>query len=120
LLGSLGAVPFWLLAVRAPSFGVAMGALLGAYLLAETWYGATIAMLQGALPKRVWGTAQGTLNLVQVVANLSPLILGALYRRGAPLRLLLSTAVPAAYVGTALCFWRARANRRAEGDVKDD
>ena len=89
------------------SIVIAMSALLAAYLLAECWYGATIAMLQGALPQRVWGTAQGSLNVVQVVANLSPLLIGALHARGAPLRQLLSVFVPGAYMVTAFCFWRA-------------
>ena len=74
--GALIAISFWLLAVRTLNFHLAMGSLLLAYLAAETWYGATIAMMQGALPRSVWGTAQGTLNLVQIVANLSPLLLG--------------------------------------------
>lgn len=77
-------------------------------------------MLQGALPKRVWGTAQGTMNLVQIVANLSPLLLGTLHRRGASLQLLLSVTIPAAYVATAGCFYGAMRARRAEGRVKDD
>ena len=51
---------------------------------------------------------------VQVVSSLAPLLLGTLYRRGAPLRLLLSVSVPAAYALTALCFWRAMAAREAE------
>ena len=42
-----------------------MGWLLVAYLLAETWFGATISFLQGGLPPSVWGTAQGLLNVVQ-------------------------------------------------------
>ena len=114
MLGSLAAIPFWICAVRTGSFGLAMGALLAAYLLAECWYGATISMLQGALNSAVWGTAQGVLNLVQIVANLSPLLLGALHTRGTPLRLLLTLAVPLSYVTTALCFWRAMEVRRAE------
>ena len=97
-----------------------MASLLAAYLCAETWYGATIAMMQGALPRSVWGTAQGTLNLVQIVANLSPLLLGSLVRRGVALRLLLSVTIPASYVATALCFWRARVERIREGPVKED
>jgi len=120
MLGALIAIPFWLTAIRASSFAVAMAALLLSYLAAETWYGATIAMLQGALPRRVWGTAQGTMNLVQVVANLSPLLLGALHRRGAPLKLLLSITIPAAYVATALFFLMAMRARRAEGKVVEE
>ena len=92
----------------------AAGALLLAYLCAECWFGATIAMLQGALPSSVWGTAQGALNVVQVAATLSPLLMGALYRRGTPLRALLSWVVPLAYVATAACFSRAMAARKAE------
>ena len=120
LCGALIAIPFWLLAVRTLNFHLAMGSLLLAYLAAETWYGATIAMMQGALPRSVWGTAQGTLNLVQIVANLSPLLLGSLVRRGVALRLLLSVTIPASYVATALCFWRARVERIREGPVKED
>ena len=120
MLGALIAIPFWLVAVRSSSFSLSMASLLLAYLAAETWYGATIAMLQGALPKRVWGTAQGTMNLMQIVANLSPLLLGYLHRRGTPLRTLLSLSVPGAYVVTALCFWRAMHARRAEGRVAED
>ena len=46
-----------------------MGWLLVAYLLAETWFGATISFLQGGLPPSVWGTAQGLLNVVQVAGK---------------------------------------------------
>ena len=185
-IGSLLAIPFWVVAVRSDHFGVAMGALLAAYLCAESWFGATIAMLQGAVPPAICGTAQGLLNAVQVgsllpvtyslpptschlppvtyflsptpytyfplptsyhlhaitgtgsdigtgsgtgrahpspldlrhavqvASSLSPPLIGALYRRGVPLRLLLSLAVPGAYVVTAACFVRSAAWRRRE------
>ena len=59
MLGSLLAIPFFLGAVRCTHFGVAMACLLGAYLCGETWFGATIAMMQSAVPSRgVTGTAQ--------------------------------------------------------------
>ena len=59
-----------------------LGFWLLAYLAAETCFGAAIAMPQGALPKRVWGTAQGLLNVVQIAGNASPLLIGAAVQRG--------------------------------------
>ena len=117
IFGSLAAIPFWLAAVRCTSFHWAMGGLLAAYLLAECWYGATIAMLQSALPTTVWGAAQGSLNVVQIFGNLSPLLIGGLVTHGVPLRLLLSWTVPAAYVATAFCFWRAMQARLSEAET---
>ena len=90
---------------------------LGSYLCAETWFGATITMLLGAVPTRIQGAAQGLLNCVQVLSSLSPPLIGALYRGGVPLRLLLSLLVPGSYALTALCFWRAAGARQAEGDT---
>jgi MFS family permease len=113
-IGSLVAIPFWIAAVRLQHFYLAMASLLVAYIFAECWFGATISLMQGALPQSVWGTAQGSLNIVQVVGNLSPLLLGALYTRGVPLRMLLSVTVPTAYVLTAVCFWRAMVARAGE------
>jgi len=113
-VGALLAIPFWLVAVRSSRFGIAMAGLLGAYLCAETWFGATIAMLQAAVPKPISGTAQGLLNFVQIVSSLSPPLIGLLYRRGAPLRLLLSVSVPCSYIVTAFCFWRAGRARAEE------
>jgi hypothetical protein len=66
------------------------------------------------VPQAISGTAQGMLNVVQIFSSLSPPLIGFLYRRGAPLRLLLSLLVPGAYVLTALCFWRAGLARAAE------
>ena len=113
-VGALLAIPFWLVGVRSDHFGLALLGLLGAYLCAETWFGATIAMLQAAVPRAISGTAQGMLNVIQIFSSLSPPLIGFLYRRGAPLRLLLSLLVPGAYVLTALCFWRAGLARAAE------
>jgi hypothetical protein len=117
MVGALVAIPFWLAAVRSDRFVVAMACLLGSYLCAETWFGATITMLLGAVPTRIQGAAQGLLNCVQVLSSLSPPLIGALYRGGVPLRLLLSLLVPGSYALTALCFWRAAGARQAEGDT---
>jgi len=116
--GALLAIPFWLVGIRSLHFFAAMAGLLCAYLCAETWFGATIAMLQGSVPQSISGTAQGLLNFVQVVSSLSPPLIGYLYRRGMPLRLLLSILVPSSYVLTALCFWKAGRARAAEAGVK--
>ena len=118
IIGSLAAIPFWVAAVRSTSFNLAMAGLLAAYLFAECWYGATIAMLQGALPSTIWGAAQGSLNVVQIFGNLSPLLIGSFVSRGVPLQLLMSWTVPVAYVATAFCFWQAMRARYSESQMK--
>ena len=100
--------------MQARSFYASMGWLLAAYLLAETWFGATISFLQGGLPPSVWGTAQGMLNVVQIAGNASPLIIGAALQRGASLRTLLTLCVPAGYLVCAALFLLAARARAAE------
>jgi hypothetical protein len=99
---------------QARSFLPSMGWLLVAYLLAETWFGATISFLQGGLPPSVWGTAQGLLNVVQVAGNASPLLIGAALQRGASLRTMLTLCVPAGYLVCAVFFFLAARARTAE------
>ena len=102
--------------MHARSFLPSMGWLLAEYLLAESWFGATISFMQAGLPSRVWGTAQGLLNVVQIAGNASPLLIGAAVQRGMPLRTILSVAVPAGYLSCALFFvLAARARRRELG-----
>ena len=114
LIGSLVAAPFWVLAMQARSFHTSIGALFCAYLAAESWFGASIALLQGSLSPAVWGTAQGLLNMVQVVGNASPILVAALVRRGYALRLVLSLLVPLSYLACALLFGLAGTARKAE------
>ena len=113
-VGSLLAIPFWLVAMQASNFYVSMASLFAAYVCAECWYGVTISMMQAGLPPSVWGTAQGMLNMVQIVGNASPVLIGALLRRGASLRTLATVVTPASYVVCALLFWLASRSRRAE------
>ena len=113
-LGSVLATPCWVCAMQSRAFLPSMAWLLAAYLLAESWFGATISFMQGGLPPRVWGTAQGLLNVVQIAGNASPLLIGTLLQRGVPLRTLLSVAIPAGYLTCALLFLLAARERRVE------
>eukprot|EP00966_Prymnesium_polylepis_P150999 3488140-Prymnesium_polylepis.1 len=71
-------------------------------------------MIQAGLPPTVWGTAQGFLNMVQVIGNVSPLLMGHLLTQGASLRLLTTFFAPSAYVVCAALFWLAGRARRVE------
>jgi len=108
------AIPLWLGVLQAQSFPVAMACLLGAYLVAECWWGAVISTLQGALPSSLWGTVQGFVNAVQVVGNASPLLIGTLARNGVPLRSLLSAVVPSAHAVCVALFGAAILAARKE------
>ncbi|KAL1530220.1 hypothetical protein AB1Y20_001135 [Prymnesium parvum] len=116
-VGSLLAIPFWVLAMQAPNFYLSMLGLCAAYLCAECWYGVTISMMQAGLPSTVRGTAQGLLNMVQVIGNASPLLIGYLLTRGASLRRLATVVTPTAYVICAILFWLAGEARQLEQDA---
>lgn len=113
-IGSLLAIPCWVVAMQVPHFYVSMLGLCGAYLCAECWYGVTISMMQAALPTAVRGTAQGLLNMVQILGNASPFLMGHLLTRGVALRPLATIVTPAAYVICAIFFWLAGRARRYE------
>jgi len=88
--------------------------LLLAYLAGECWFGPFTSALQGALPQDVWGSAQGLVNALQIVSNGSPLLIGALMRRGVPLRSMLTVLIPTSHAVSAALFLAASRARREE------
>ncbi|KAL7537255.1 hypothetical protein ACHAWF_005705 [Thalassiosira exigua] len=83
ITGSLLAVPTFYLAVHSSgtpqAFEVAMLWLALEYLVAECWFGPTIAALQSTAGKDVTGTAQGLFVLAGALGNLAPALLGWVY-----------------------------------------
>uniref|UniRef100_A0A7S4B9C8 Major facilitator superfamily (MFS) profile domain-containing protein n=1 Tax=Chrysotila carterae TaxID=13221 RepID=A0A7S4B9C8_CHRCT len=115
LCGSMLAVPLWLGVLQARSFSMSMACLLGAYLAAECWWGATMSSLQVALPPSVWGTVQGVVNAVQIVGNGSPLLIGTLARaQVGSLRTLLSFVIPSAHAVCVALFFCAKRSLKAD------
>ena len=100
--------------MQAANFYVSMAGLCGAYICAECWYGVTINMMQAGLPSTVWGTAQGMLNMVQIIGNASPLLIGHLLTKGASLRQLTTLVTPCSYIVCAALFWLAARARQLE------
>ena len=89
--------------IGAGSFETAMCWLLVQYLLAECWFGATIATLQQLLPREVRGGVQGVFSTLTVVGNVAPYAIGqAIHAR--PLTDVLGEVVPALYVASAVAF----------------
>jgi len=80
VLGSLFAAPTFYLCVHASSFHGAMGWLALSYLVAESWFGPTIAVLQSTAGNHRGGTAQGIFTLVGAFANFAPTLLGFWYQ----------------------------------------
>ena len=82
IIGSLLAIPCWYLTTHTTStdaFEVAMLWLAIEYLVAECWFGPTIAVLQSAVGTSKTGTAQGLFVLTGAVGNLAPTLLGWIY-----------------------------------------
>jgi MFS family permease len=79
VLGSLLAVPAWWFCVHASTFETAMAWLAVEYLVAECWFGPTVAVLQSNVQPNKGGTAQGVFTLVGALANFAPAALGAWY-----------------------------------------
>jgi MFS family permease len=114
IIGSLLAVPAWYLTSHASTFGTAMTWLAIEYLVAECWFGPTVAVLQSEVGKSQGGTAQGLFTLTGAIGNFAPSLLGILYGQQASvagamkssdiLSTLLANGVCAGYLLSAACF----------------
>ena len=105
--GSLVAAPLWVLALQAPSYGIAIALLAAEFLVAECWIGPTTAPLQQAVPAASRGAAQGCFTALTLVGGLAPLAVGAAVDRShGSLELVpaVAAAVAAAYVVSSLLF----------------
>ncbi|KAL7531925.1 hypothetical protein ACHAXR_007622 [Thalassiosira sp. AJA248-18] len=83
IVGSLLAIPAWYQTMHTPAtpetFEIAMLWLAIEYLVAECWFGPTIAVLQSTVGTSKTGTAQGLFVLTGAVGNLAPTLLGWIY-----------------------------------------
>lgn len=114
IIGSLLAVPAWYLTSHASTFDTAMAWLAIEYLVAECWFGPTVAVLQSEVGKSQGGTAQGLFTLTGAIGNFAPSLLGILYgqqasvagamNNSAILSTLLANGVCAGYLLSAACF----------------
>ncbi len=113
IVGSLLAVPAWWLTCHASTFDTAMFWLAIEYLVAECWFGPTVAVLQSEVKKGQGGVAQGLFTLTGAIGNLAPSLLGILYSQqmigdaesgNEVLSNLLGVGVCAGYFLSALCF----------------
>ncbi|KAL3769372.1 hypothetical protein ACHAW5_010491 [Stephanodiscus triporus] len=81
--GSLLAIPAWYLTTHTTSstnaFEIAMTWLAIEYLVAECWFGPTIAVLQSIVGASRTGTAQGLFVLTGALGNSAPTLLGWIY-----------------------------------------
>ena len=102
--GSLVAAPLWVLALQAPSYGIAIALLAAEFLVAECWIGPTTALLQQAVPAASRGAAQGCFTALTLVGGLAPLAVGAAVDRsdgGLELVPAVAAAVAAAYAAVS-------------------
>jgi len=77
-VGSLLAAPCWAGFLLAASPEQAAAFLLAEYLVAECWFGPTLASLFSAVPVRRRGAAQGVFSVLTAVGNLGPVAVGQL------------------------------------------
>jgi MFS family permease len=80
IVGSLLAIPAWYQTTHAGAkFEASMFWLAVEYLVAECWFGPTIAVLQSTVGASRTGTAQGLFVLTGALANSAPTLLGWIY-----------------------------------------
>ena len=77
-VGSILAVPAWILFIRAPTPELSLAFLLCEYLVAECWFGPTLAALFTVVPDDKRGTAQGIFSVLTALGNFAPILIGAL------------------------------------------
>ncbi|KAJ1435295.1 major facilitator superfamily domain-containing protein, partial [Ochromonadaceae sp. CCMP2298] len=106
-VGSLLAAPCWAGFVLASTPEAAAGFLFLEYLVAECWFGPTLASLFSVVPAKRRGAAQGLFSVLTAAGNLGP-VLGATTASGAVAGLDLGTVllveVCGCYLISALLF----------------
>ncbi|EKX42463.1 hypothetical protein GUITHDRAFT_111436 [Guillardia theta CCMP2712] len=71
-VGSILAVPFWIGACKADSISL----LFLEYIVAECWFGPTLAALFKSVPREIQGTAQGLFSVLGAIGNIMPVVIG--------------------------------------------
>lgn len=119
-LGSLLAIPFWVGTLQAPTIEASLAFLFAEYLLAECWFGPTIAALQNAAPPTAQGLTAGVFAMLTLVGNLAPALIGYLLS-SSNMRLpdLLLLSVPVLYAAAAAAFVVAGERARADTASQD-
>ena len=103
--GSLLAIPFWVGTIEAPTLQLSLAFLFVEYLLAECWFGPTVAALQTAAPAKTQGLAQGLFSTLTLVGNTAPALIGfGVSSLGYELPQLLLISVPVLYAASAVAF----------------
>eukprot|EP01031_Cornospumella_fuschlensis_P033150 gene33150-40108_t len=77
-IGSFLAAPLWLGFIYAETPTEALLYLLAEYVVAECWFGPTLASLFQVVPANRRGTAQGLFSLLTAVGNIGPVLVAAL------------------------------------------
>jgi MFS family permease len=126
ITGTLLAIPTWWLTAHASTFDTAMVWLAVEYLVAECWFGPTVAVLQSEVMTGLGGTAQGLFTLTGALGNFAPSILGFVYGQqvlsesgsssSELLSTLLANGVCTCYLISATCFLLS-ASSNLEEDV---
>ena len=112
IVGSLLAIPAWYLTMHTNviatdatnAFEIAMFWLAVEYLVAECWFGPTIAVLQFTVGASNRGTAQGLFVLTGALANLAPTLLGLIYGSQVTDQSTSSTEVLADLLSAGVCM----------------
>jgi sugar phosphate permease len=117
MAGSMLAAPMWAAVMLSGSFYGAMGCLFVEYLVAECWFGPTVAILQGAVPASVRGTAQGGFAMLAAAGNVAPVIIGAL-QSSYPLHDVLLWMIPSLYLASAGLFYLTGESVKRDEDTR--
>jgi MFS family permease len=106
-VGSLLAAPLWAAFVLVDNPAYAAVCLFLEYIVAECWFGPTLAVLFNVVPKARRGAAQGLFSMLSAIGNIAPILVGTL-AGGAygnfPLGTVLIYAVSGSYLLSGLLF----------------
>jgi MFS family permease len=109
-VGSLLAAPAWAAFILAPTPELTAAALLIEYLVAECWFGPTLAALFTVVSPERRGAAQGLFSVLTALGNTAPILIGAFAGGNLgdyQLSNVLLYAVSGCYVMAGALFWLA-------------
>ncbi len=109
-IGSLLAAPAWAAFILAPTPELTAAALLVEYLVAECWFGPTLAALFNVVSPDRRGSAQGLFSVLTAAGNTAPILIGGLAGGNLgdfQLSSVLLAAVSGSYLASGALFWLA-------------
>ena len=119
-IGSLLAIPAWILFISSNDPMIAGYSLFAEYLVAECWFGPALATLYSSVPINRKGVAQGMFSIITGLANFAPFLIGSLTNKSngnVPLDQTLIWTISLCYAVSGMAFLQTALNEDKKSNL---